>query len=102
MTTSVHCIYLSVNPILHARTQYIKLDYHYIRERVALDTLETRYATSLQQLGDIITKPLLKALFMQLRIKLGIYCIPLPSLKGSIRKKIKDFTLKDHEDIVML
>ena len=38
--------YLSVNPVFHARTKHIEVDYHYVRERVALKAVEIRFIPS--------------------------------------------------------
>ena len=56
---------MSINPILHARTKHIKLDYHYIREHVALGALLTQFVSSSNQLANIFTKPLSKVQFQQ-------------------------------------
>ncbi|KAK2982256.1 hypothetical protein RJ640_016386 [Escallonia rubra] len=52
-------LYMSINPIFHARTKHIEVDYHFVREKVALGSLVTRFVSSNQQLADIFTKPCL-------------------------------------------
>ncbi|KAJ0970933.1 hypothetical protein J5N97_018892 [Dioscorea zingiberensis] len=49
--------YLSVNPVFHARTKHIEVDYHFVRERVALKALEIRFIPSQDQVADVFTKP---------------------------------------------
>jgi hypothetical protein len=44
----LHCdnlsaLHMIVNPVFHGRSKHIELDYHYVREKVALGTLETRF-----------------------------------------------------------
>jgi histone deacetylase 1/2 len=50
--------YLSANPIFHAKTRHIELDYHFVRERVANKLLEIRFIPSRDQVADGFTKPL--------------------------------------------
>ena len=45
--------YLSANPIFHARTKHIEIDFHFVRERL----LEIRFINSEDQLADGFTKP---------------------------------------------
>lgn len=36
-----YSLHMTINPIMHARSKYIELDYHYVCEHVALDLLLT-------------------------------------------------------------
>lgn len=85
----LHCdnlsaVQLSVNPGFHARTKHFELDWHYIRERVALGLIETRHISAAFQTADIFTKPLPKAAFIHHRHKLGVGYSPTSSLKGGV------------------
>jgi hypothetical protein len=66
-------IYLSVNPVFHARTKHIEVDYHFVRERVARKQLDIRFISTRDQIGDDFTKILSqqKLLDFQHNLNLG-------------------------------
>jgi histone deacetylase 1/2 len=50
--------YLAANPIFHARTKHIAIDYHFVRERVASGSHKIQFIPSQLQLADVFTKGL--------------------------------------------
>ena len=50
--------YLTANSVFHARTKHIKVDFHFVRERVAQKLLQIRFIPSNDQLADGFTKPI--------------------------------------------
>jgi histone deacetylase 1/2 len=55
---NIGATYLSANPVFHARTKHIEVDYHFVRERVSRRLLQIKFISSKDQLADIFTKPL--------------------------------------------
>ena len=69
--------YLSVNPIFHARTKHVEVDYHFVRDRVAKKEIVVRFISSQDQLANVLTKPLPHAPFTYFRSKLHVDSPPL-------------------------
>jgi histone deacetylase 1/2 len=65
--------YLSANPIFHARTKHIEIDYHFVRERVAQKLLDVRFIASGDQLADGFTKALPVMKLQQFRLNLNLH-----------------------------
>ncbi|CAH9136574.1 unnamed protein product, partial [Cuscuta epithymum] len=69
---NVSASYLSMNPIQHARSKHISIDYHFVRERVSHGDLVVRYVPTQFQLADIFTKCLSPQRFNFLRDNLCV------------------------------
>jgi histone deacetylase 1/2 len=64
--------YLSANPIFHARTKHVEVDYHFVHDRIAKKEIQIRFVPSRDQLADVFTKPLPIASFTAFRFKLWV------------------------------
>jgi len=48
--------YLSANLMFHTRTKHVKVDYHFVRDKVAKKKIQIRSMPSKDQLADVLTK----------------------------------------------
>jgi histone deacetylase 1/2 len=70
---NIGATYLSVNPVFHARTKHIEIDYHFVREQVAKKALEIRHISTHDQLADVLTKPLMIQQFERFCSDLNVF-----------------------------
>ncbi|GJZ26441.1 retrovirus-related pol polyprotein from transposon TNT 1-94 [Tanacetum coccineum] len=63
---------LSKNPVQHSRTKHIKIRHHFLRDNVQKGHISIEKLPSVDNIADILTKPLKRESFNYLRLGLGI------------------------------
>jgi transposase InsO family protein len=75
---------LASNPVYHARTKHIEVDYHFVREKVLNKDISIAFISTDDQIADIFTKGLSTARFLFLKSKLKVLSSPI-SLRGDVK-----------------
>ncbi|XP_068319512.1 uncharacterized mitochondrial protein AtMg00810-like [Pyrus communis] len=86
---NVSAIALSTNPVFHAKSKHIEIDYHFVRERVTRGDLQVQHVSSTDQSADILTKGLFAPLFQHHCNNLMLSVLE-HQLKGGCKKNKSD------------
>ena len=81
---NVSALAIASNPIFHARTKHVEVDYHFVGEHVLCRDLQVKYIATRDQLADIFTKSLSTARFGFLRSKIMVSIDPMV-LRGDVK-----------------
>jgi ABC-type taurine transport system substrate-binding protein len=76
---NIDVTFLASNPMFHAQTKHVEINFHFVRERIASKLLQIRYFSSRDQLADIFTKSLASPRFSHLTSKLTV----CPACRGA-------------------
>ena len=66
------CIAIAKNPVFHARTKHIEVQYHYVRELIEDGMVELQYIPTKENCADIFTKALTSEQLLQHLYQLGV------------------------------
>lgn len=69
---NVSAVYLSSTPVQHQRTKYVEIDFHFVREKVAVGAIRVLHVPTSSQYADIFTKGLPTPVFTEFRSSLNV------------------------------
>ena len=76
MSLALSALAIASNPVFHARTKHVKVDYRFVREKVLRCDLQVKYITTSDQLADVFTKSMSTSHLLFLRSKIMVSINP--------------------------
>jgi hypothetical protein len=73
---NISTISISKNSVMHSKTKYIPIKYHFLWEQVVEKNIRVEYVDTKEQVADIFTKPLPREAFEYLCQSLRVISTP--------------------------
>ena len=86
---NISATYLTSNPLFHAHTKHIEIDFHFVRDQVLRGELRVQFVSSKDQYADALTKPLPSTRFLLLRDSLTVRSLPF-RLQGCVEDQVHE------------
>lgn len=80
---NISVLALASNPVFHAKTKHIEVDYHSVREKVLNRNIFIKFISTHDQVANIFTKGLSSIRFLYLKSKLMVVSPPI-ILRGAV------------------
>lgn len=93
---NISAISLASNPVFHARSKHIEVDYHFVSEKVLRKDLSVHYVASQDQVADIFTKGLHPRRLQYLRPNC-LFLMATSVCRGLLTKEIRDQRPRSHK-----